>query len=281
MALSPNISRNTLYAPAWQPGVALLDISFSGEPFGRHSHAAFAIGAIENGVGGYRARGARQLFPRSTLSLLNPEESHNGFALNAGVSYKMLYVEEEAMARLLDHPGRRGFTHGLPQDRRGEIRAALQFLTRVAESCDPGRSLAFDEALIDLLARVMCRFGQERSCPRGRESKAVRSTCEYLHALVDQHRRGHTALDDNCVTLAGLAERVGLHPHYLLDVFRRETGISPVRYWRQRRIEAAFEDLRGGKALASVATQAGFYDQAHFTRVFKSFYGVTPGRVIR
>ena len=93
MATAPDITKNTLYAPAWQPGVSLLDIAFRGEPFGRHSHAGFAIGAIEAGIGGYNAHGARQLFPSGTLSLLNPEESHNGFALDGGVSYKMLYVD--------------------------------------------------------------------------------------------------------------------------------------------------------------------------------------------
>ena len=82
MATAPDITKNTLYAPAWQPGVSLLGIAFRGEPFGRHSHAGFAIGAIEAGIGGYNAHGARQLFPSGTLSLLNPEESHNGFALD-------------------------------------------------------------------------------------------------------------------------------------------------------------------------------------------------------
>jgi AraC-like DNA-binding protein len=33
--------------------------------------------------------------------------------------------------------------------------------------------------------------------------------------------------------------------------------------------------------LAEVALTAGFADQAHFTRIFRSAYGVTPGRYAR
>ncbi|WP_353179998.1 AraC family ligand binding domain-containing protein [Salinisphaera sp. T5B8] len=219
--------------------MSLLDISFRGAPFARHSHAGFAIGAIEAGVGGYRARGARQLFPSGTLSLLIPEESHNGFALEAGVSYKMLYIDEAALTRLLDHHGRRGFTDDIPTDPDGWLLSRLRLLTHILNRSDGDHALAFDEALTDTLHGVMSRFGRERAHSRGREMRAVRATCRFFDERIDHLRHAQLDTHDAEVTLATLAQRVSLHPHCFLDVFRTHVGVSPLRYWHQRRIEAA------------------------------------------
>ncbi len=48
-----------------------------------------------------------------------------------------------------------------------------------------------------------------------------------------------------------------------------------------RRLDFARSRLRGGTPLADLALAAGFADQAHFTRMFKSAYGMTPGRYAR
>jgi AraC-like DNA-binding protein len=48
-----------------------------------------------------------------------------------------------------------------------------------------------------------------------------------------------------------------------------------------RRLDFARNELRGGRPLAELALTAGFADQAHLTRMFRSAYGVTPGRYAR
>jgi AraC-like DNA-binding protein len=48
-----------------------------------------------------------------------------------------------------------------------------------------------------------------------------------------------------------------------------------------RRLDFARGRLRDGVPLAELALSAGFADQAHFTRMFRSAYGMTPGRYAR
>jgi AraC-like DNA-binding protein len=45
-----------------------------------------------------------------------------------------------------------------------------------------------------------------------------------------------------------------------------------------RRLDFARHRLRDGMPLVELALVAGFADQAHFTRMFRSAFGVTPGR---
>jgi AraC-like DNA-binding protein len=70
----------------------------------------------------------------------------------------------------------------------------------------------------------------------------------------------------------------GLTRYDLARQFRIVLGTSPYRYLLMRRLELAREQMHRGRALADVALEAGFADQAHFTRVFRAAFGLTPGR---
>jgi AraC-like DNA-binding protein len=48
-----------------------------------------------------------------------------------------------------------------------------------------------------------------------------------------------------------------------------------------RRLNFARDQLRGGMPLAELALASGFADQPHLTRMFRSAFGVTPGRYAR
>jgi AraC family transcriptional regulator len=80
-------------------------------------------------------------------------------------------------------------------------------------------------------------------------------------------------------TLTELADVVGVHPVHLARSFRREYGMTVARYARMLRLDWAAQRLiEGDSTLAEIAAEAGFADQSHFTRSFRGFAGVTPGR---
>ena len=61
----------------------------------------------------------------------------------------------------------------------------------------------------------------------------------------------------------------------------REVGATPHTYLVARRVSRAKELLAGASPLSEVALACGFYDQSHFTRIFKAWSGVTPGQYRR
>ncbi len=87
-------------------------------------------------------------------------------------------------------------------------------------------------------------------------------------------------IEDNClqnIRLQELAELAGLSQSYFSHAFKASTGSSPHRWQmnaRIRRVQGLLQ--REGVTLTRVASAAGFSDQAHLTRVFKSIVGVTP-----
>jgi len=77
--------------------------------------------------------------------------------------------------------------------------------------------------------------------------------------------------------LAELAAHADVHPVHLVRAFRRHTGMTPAGYQRRLRIESARHALLTTRIpLATLALEAGFSNQAHFTRMFHRMVGATP-----
>ena len=80
--------------------------------------------------------------------------------------------------------------------------------------------------------------------------------------------------------MAAAAELLGADPTHLARGFKATFGIAPHAYVVTRRLEIARDRILDGQPLADVAADVGFFDQAHLTRRFKRFLGVTPGRFL-
>ncbi|MEK8078424.1 helix-turn-helix transcriptional regulator [Pseudomonas sp. XK-1] len=255
---------NRLLARTWLPGVELFHADFSGQAFARHSHDAFAIGAILQGVGGYQCRGARHALPAGTLSLMNPQEAHNGYAESERLVYRMLYVEEGRLPHLLGRKRLpRGFAELNPQDD-GAVALGLARLAAAFEQADV---LTLESELLAVLERVFLRHGGLPAAQTTRRDGGV------ILALRD-YLEAHYA---EAVSLEQLGQQLQRHPRHLIEAFRRVYGVPPHTYLLQRRVREAKRRLLAGEAVVAVALDLGFYDQAHFSTTFKRFTGVSPG----
>lgn len=58
--------------------------------------------------------------------------------------------------------------------------------------------------------------------------------------------------------------------------FRKVVGASPKKFASIVRIKNAIENYKGRASLTELGYEAGFYDQAHFIKEFKTFTGDTP-----
>lgn len=80
------------------------------------------------------------------------------------------------------------------------------------------------------------------------------------------------------LTLAEMAEVAGMSQFHFTRLFKSKTGMSPLAYVAQKRIELTKTVLRSsGATLAQVAIDCGYASQSHFTTAFKAVTGMTPG----
>ncbi len=77
--------------------------------------------------------------------------------------------------------------------------------------------------------------------------------------------------------LEGLAKKAHLSKFHFCRVFKRHTGMNPMKFVAALRIERAKELLtKNDKTVSVVANEVGFRDLSNFIRQFKKITGVTP-----
>lgn len=79
------------------------------------------------------------------------------------------------------------------------------------------------------------------------------------------------------ITLDLLAALTHMNKFYLVHSFTRYTGMSPINYLTQRRIQVATELLSSTDySIAQIASSVGFSSQSYFSQVFRKALGMTP-----
>lgn len=81
----------------------------------------------------------------------------------------------------------------------------------------------------------------------------------------------------NKFSLQEMAGELFVNGNYLLRVFKKHTGYTPLAYHNHVRCERAKEMLlRSEKSVSDVGDAVGFVSSAHFSHVFKKEEGCTP-----
>ena len=160
--------------------------------------------------------------------------------------------------------------------RRGKIAASAESIVRHLTSLIPGYQLALHThcvRLLDLLwketlARAVVA-APAGAAPGARALDLVRFRPAFR--LVEARYAERLSLDQ-------LADAVHLHPAYFSTLFKRVTGLSPLRFLVRYRVERARDLLLASdESLGEIARRTGFYDAAHLIRVFRRVEGVAPG----
>ena len=80
------------------------------------------------------------------------------------------------------------------------------------------------------------------------------------------------------ISLSEPAAVCGLSPNYFARAFKQSVGTPPHRWLLLQRVLRSKSLLRDAdRPLSEIASACGFADQSHFTRVFTSVVGTSPG----
>jgi AraC-like DNA-binding protein len=249
-------------------GVELLRAWFAGEAYARHRHDTYGICSTDSGVQVFEYRGATRVSRPGQVVVLHPDEVHDGRAgTRDGFGYRIVYVEPSHIADAVR--AIQGRARPLPF-----VREPVSDDARLARAIDEAfhtglTPLAADAIVADLAAGLLAaeRGSGDPARARQVDAAAVERACQFLDA---ERTRGVHSAELEAIT--------GLTRYELARQFRLTVGTSPHRYLLARRLDLARQRMRAGRPLADVAAEAGFADQAHFTRTFKATFGLTPAR---
>ena len=239
--------------------------------FAPHFHEGFAIGVVERGADVFDYRGAKQVAAAGDIIIFNPAEVHDGHAADeTGWTFRMMYIDPEHLRKVREEIT--GKSSDIPFFSKSVVRDAetARLLVRLHRALEtPVSTLERESLFLLAMSQLITRHADARTTKNknGNEHAAVARLLEYLRANACRE-----------VKLDELTKIAFLSPFHLLRVFREETGITPHAYQIQLRIEQAKRLLRDRFTIAETAHSAGFFDQAHFSKQFKRYVGITPGR---
>ena len=228
--------------------------SYSGvvQSFAAHSHGHYVIGRVRRGERELELNGSTLRIGAGDLVVFNPGDVH-GCTHHSDELFA--YDSVTISADKLD-----GVLLAFPQDDAREAKEAFEILMEALES---GESEEVLERILYLASLLESDEVIQRSGVAN-EDAAVRT---YAHLL------GHLA---EPASIKELASNEGLSEYALIRAYRQRFSITPLQHLMSLRIECACDLLAKGASPADVATETGFADQAHLTRVFKQRLGTTP-----
>lgn len=133
-----------------------------------------------------------------------------------------------------------------------------------------GENPHLNDAVLDLVAACFTQAAQPREAGPGRRESLTLT----IRTYIESH------LGDPDLDAARVAAAHHISTSYLQKLFAAES-LSVAAYIRQRRLEQCRRELSDPshhhRAAASIAARWGLHDPSHFSRLFKSAYGITPG----
>jgi AraC-like DNA-binding protein len=249
-------------------GVEFLEARLRESAYHKHRHDTYAICLTTIGVQAFDYRGAAEISTPGQVVVLHPDEMHDGHAgTEEGFGYRMLYVEPalifEAVQVLCGHACALPFVR-TPVTKNVKLSAAIT--SAFQGTREP---LAIDSLIVRLAEGLM---DADPCC------KHVSRSRHLDVAALERARQFLDAEKTRVVRSAELEAVTGLTRYDLARQFRLMCGTSPYRYLLMRRLDVARDQIARHRPLVEVALEAGFADQAHFTRMFKAAFGLTPAR---
>lgn len=152
----------------------------------------------------------------------------------------------------------RALTTGMDEN---EANALWEYYTKLCDDCLTNENVnaLTVRLLLDATDRV-------KKLSEKQLSAAAQGVKEYVDTRIGER-----------ISVAEVAAHLGMNASYLNKSFKAQTGECITDYIQKQKIEVAKTMLADpAHSIAEVWTELGYYDQSHFSRIFKKLTGDTP-----
>ncbi len=248
-----------------------------------HSHNYHELVIITKGKGTHKSMGGEFSLGAGDVFLIPPNIEH-AYESTADLGlYNILYLPdrlEKLNCDAAELPGwfmlltaepafrkKTGFTDHLRLDPRAlaTVISKIEALTDELANKSPGWRLASTSLFYDLLV-FLCRKANIPTLEKPSPAAGLAKVLSILESQFEQN-----------ILLSDLTLASGLTERTLLRLFKGLTGVTPMQYLINLRLEYARRLLKETDfSVSRIALEAGFSEGNYFSRIFKAKYQMTP-----
>lgn len=231
----------------------------------KHAHEEYSLGIVDTGGSSFWCEGKLTEVYQKTLVFIPPDMVHacNPRSDNPW-KYKMLFLHANWVKGFIEREG--GCTVNYPIVKGVSNHKSFNMVNRmVINLTSPMSPLEKEANILALLKQAVWDGKLAENTHRKSAQPQLNVIKDYLHSRFLEK-----------ITLDQLEQVSGLNKFYIIRSFKEVFSIPPHTYQTMLRINYAKKQLRKHRSIVEVAHEAGFYDQSHFYKVFKSHIGVSP-----
>ncbi|MCQ6561348.1 AraC family transcriptional regulator [Paenibacillus mendelii] len=240
-----------------------------------HCHEFYELAFVTSGSGVQKINGVESPIVKGSIFLLTPADFHEIVPdKNAGIQlYNLIFTSEMLHQQLMEllFSVRHIYTHHFEDEEYERMLWEWERIWDEAQISRVGSQLivrgAIERVLIDLFRQCsILQSDFENRTARNTTDAIIRSSTIFI-----QHRFRES------ISLEQVAKHYNLSPNYFSGCFKQVLGVSFQTYVVNTRLEFAKSLIRvSNLSVTEVCLSSGFNTLAHFERMFKKKFGVTP-----
>lgn len=211
-------------------------------------------------------------FAENTIYIRDLSENYKADLINP-FDFHLFEISTAAVARFADEADLAGVTTLSAETASKDVVLAnlVRALSPSLERPEEASALFIDQMTTAIGTYLVQRYGGRSNLAPGRAGTLSRAHENLAKSILLENLEGD-------ISILEVAAACNLSRGYFIRAFRESTGMTPYQWLLSERIDRAKELLRVSNVpLAEIAIACGFSDQSHFTRVFSSIVGATPG----
>lgn len=231
-----------------------------------HSHYCSELFYVISGKGSFIVDDKQFTVVENDLVIVNPYIDHTETSLDSNpLEYIVLGIDELTFS-LIDNPNT---TYTVQNYSKNSNNLYFYLNTMLKEM----QEKQADHEIIcqNLLEVFLFSISRSQDLLITRNSnKKMSKECGVVKRYIDSY------YSEN-ITLENLATLTNMNKYYLVHAFKKYTGLSPINYLLEKRIQEAKSLLESADySISEVASLIGFSSQSYFSQTFKKKLGKTP-----